>query len=90
MRIDSEDFPERSKEFCFSSFLTKPEIVKIIVQVRGLLNQTGGRWCGDSLTDHLLFLHLPWRPRVSGVSDAGFWKTVCHDHIGGEFGWREA
>ncbi|CAM9373770.1 unnamed protein product, partial [Ectocarpus sp. 8 AP-2014] len=30
--IGFEDFQERSREFCFSSFLTKPEIIKIIVQ----------------------------------------------------------
>lgn len=32
--IGFEDFQERSRDFCFSSFLTKPEIIKIIVQVR--------------------------------------------------------
>lgn len=31
--IGFEDFQERSRDFCFSSFLTKPEIIKIIVQV---------------------------------------------------------
>ncbi|CAM9225721.1 unnamed protein product, partial [Ectocarpus sp. 4 AP-2014] len=32
--IGFEDFQERSRDFCFSSFLTKPEIIKIIVQIR--------------------------------------------------------
>lgn len=34
MYIGFEDFQERSRDFCFSSFLTKPEIIKIIVQVK--------------------------------------------------------
>lgn len=34
MFIGFDDFQERSRDFCFSSFLTKPEIIKIIVQVR--------------------------------------------------------
>eukprot|EP00752_Nemacystus_decipiens_P010663 g9495.t1 len=32
--IGFDEFQERSRDFCFSSFLTKPEIIKIIVQVR--------------------------------------------------------
>lgn len=34
MYIGFEDFQDRSRDFCFSSFLTKPEIIKIIVQVK--------------------------------------------------------
>lgn len=34
--IDYDTFQDCSRDFCFSSFLTKPEIIKIIVQVQSL------------------------------------------------------